>query len=134
MSGESKSMSATGTTITTGAVGAMLSVTVPALITGPDDAWRTVAYAAVPIISAIITYLMNWVICRHGFESPADASKRAKCLRDLKTIDEQLQSPNASPAMKKILLKERDKTVTLLISIGKESIASPPTVSTDEGE
>ncbi|HGM4726458.1 TPA: hypothetical protein ACKPZ3_003125 [Serratia marcescens] len=133
MSSDKKSMTPTGTTITTGAIGAILSVAVPAIFKDPDNPWRSVVYAVVPIASIILTHTINWVICRHGFESPEDASKRAKCLRDLKTIGKQLKSKPMTPALEEMLIAEKEKTVSLLISIGKKSIdAPPPTILVDK--
>ncbi|HFI5306430.1 TPA: hypothetical protein ACGQUH_000866 [Serratia liquefaciens] len=132
MTNDKKSMTSTGTTITTGAIGAILSVMVPAIFKDPNNAWRVVVYAAVPIVSIILTHGINWVICRHGLESPEDASKRAKCLRDLKTIETQLNSKPMTKGIRDMLLLEKEATIKLLISIGKESINSPPLISTEE--
>lgn len=122
MADESKALSAKTSTLSTGGCGAILSVLVSAVFTDPNDPWRQLAYAAVPFIAAIITYFMSWVVSRHGLESPEDASKRAKCYRDLKTIDKQLKFRDYSPEFRNKLIADRERTVSMLVNIGKESV------------
>lgn len=126
MSTESKSLTSTGATITTGGIGAILSVVVGAAFPDPNNLWRNVAYASVPIVAASLTYFMNWVISRHGLESPEDAGKRSKCMRDLKEIDKQLKFLDYSDEFKKSLIKEKERTVQILVNIGKDSKSFAP--------
>ncbi|EPY4496970.1 TPA: hypothetical protein ACTW3A_001586 [Klebsiella quasipneumoniae subsp. quasipneumoniae] len=130
MAEQTKSLSAKSSAVTTGGVGALLSVVVGALIPDPNDPWRSVAYAGVPIAAAAITYFMSWVISRHGLESPEDAMKRSKCLRDLKTIDKQLKFNEYSEDFRAQLIKDRERTVSILVNIGKDSV--PRSVNTPE--
>ncbi len=90
MNSQTKGLSTGKATLSTGGWGAILSVLVSAILTDPNSVWRTVAYALVPGVAATLTYVMNWFISRHGFESPEDAAKRAKCKRDLAEIEKQL--------------------------------------------
>ncbi|MFW5407249.1 hypothetical protein B7L51_001285 [Pectobacterium brasiliense] len=118
----------------TGGLGALLTTLVPPLLPDADDPWRPALYALAPILSAIITYFMNWVINRHGLETPAEASLRNRSERDLKNIDKQLVSPHISPEFRVELLKDREKTVRQLVNIGKTvqvADASSPTNTVD---
>lgn len=126
MSSSSKTLSTGKTALSTGGWGAILSVAVPALFPDPNSVWHTVAYACVPGLAAFLTYLMNWAISRHGLESPEDAAKRAKCKRDLKEIEAQLQSPDLTPALKQKLLLAKEKTVEILVCIGSSNLLEMP--------
>lgn len=117
---EQKPISVKKSTMSTGGCGALLSLLVGALFTDPNSHWRTLAYALVPGLAALLTYLMNWAIARHGLESPEDAAKRALYKRDLKEIEKQLSSENMTPGMKKKLLTSKDRTIGLLVSIGSD--------------
>ncbi|QWU34877.1 hypothetical protein KQJ82_18995 [Serratia ureilytica] len=103
----------------TGGLGAVLTTLVPAILPDANDPWRPTLYALAPIISAIITYLLNWVINRHGLETPAEASARNRYQRDLKSIDKQLKSEHISESFRSELMKDREITVRQLVNIGK---------------
>lgn len=102
-----------------GGLGAVLTTLVPAILPDANDPWRPTLYALAPILSAIITYLLNWVINRHGLETPAEASARNRYQRDLRSIDKQLKSENISESFRAELLKDREITVRQLVNIGK---------------
>ncbi|HGB5075890.1 TPA: hypothetical protein ACIVMB_004935 [Salmonella enterica subsp. enterica serovar Eastbourne] len=122
MSSQSKGLSTGKATLSTGGWGAILSVLVGAVLTDPNSVWRTVAYALVPGVAAVLTYVMNWFISRHGFESPEDAAKRAKCKRDLAEIEKQLSSEHLTPEIEARLMQAKAKTIEILVSIGSDSI------------
>ncbi|BEA08599.1 MULTISPECIES: hypothetical protein [Enterobacteriaceae] len=122
MNSQTKGLSTGKATLSTGGWGAILSVLVSAILTDPNSVWRTVAYALVPGVAATLTYVMNWFISRHGFESPEDAAKRAKCKRDLAEIEKQLRSDHLSPEIKSTLMQAKARTIEILVSIGRESI------------
>lgn len=122
MSSQAKGLSTGKATLTTGGWGAILSVLVGAILPDPNSVWRTVAYALVPGIAALLTYVMNWFISRHGFESPEDAAKRAKCKRDLAEIEKLLRSKPLSPEIEAKLMQAKARTIEILVSIGCESI------------
>lgn len=122
MSSQSKGLSTGKATLSTGGWGAILSVLVGALFTDPNSVWKTVAYALVPGVAAVLTYIMNWFISRHGLESPEDAAKRAKCKRDLTEIEKQLSSGYLTPEIETSLLQAKAKTIAILVSIGSDSI------------
>lgn len=122
MSSPSKSLSTGKSALSTGGWGAILSVIVPAIFPDSESVWRTVAYACVPGLAAILTYIMNWAISRHGLESPEDAAKRAKCKRDLKEIEAQLSSTNITPALEQKLLAAKERTVEILVGIGSSNL------------
>lgn len=113
--------------ITTGGLGAVLTTLVPALVPDQNSVWRPVFYALAPIVSAVFTYIMAWVVSRHGLESPAEAALRNRLLRDLKGIDGQLLSPHLTESLRAELISDREKTVRSLVNIGKTVIASPVT-------
>ncbi|MHA6305717.1 hypothetical protein ACX3SV_01190 [Hafnia paralvei] len=119
MSNEKKSLLNTNNGVTTGGLGAVLTTLVPAFIPDQSSTWRPVCYALAPIISAMVTYGMAWVISRHGLESPAEAALRNKLERSIKNIDKQLNNDNNSPEFKKELLRDREETVRALVNIGK---------------
>ena len=75
-----------------------------------------------PGVAAVLTYVMNWFISRHGFESPEDAAKRAKCKRDLAEIEKQLSSEHLTPEIEARLMQAKAKTIEILVSIGSDSI------------
>lgn len=115
-----KPISTTKSTLSTGGWGAILSLLVGAVFTDPKSHWSTVAYALVPFIAAVLTYIMNWAIARHGLESPEDAAKRAQCKRDLKEIERQLRSSHMTPSIKKTLMASKERTIGILVSIGSD--------------
>ncbi|MGP3593097.1 hypothetical protein [Vagococcus sp. WN89Y] len=123
MSTDSKPLSTGKAAIVTTGWGAILSVIAQAIFTDPNNPWRTVAFALVPGCSAVITYFMNWVISRHGLESPEDAAKRSKCKRDLKEIEKLLKG-KITPQIKATLLKRKERTIEILVSIGSNSIVT----------
>lgn len=130
MSEDKKSPIATHTGLTTGGLGALLTTIVPALIPDKDSLWRPVLYAAAPILSAGIAYLVAWFVSRHGFESPAEASLRNSLERDLKSIDTQLNNKHMTKQLKDKLLIDREKTVLQIVNIGKKiQVSSVSTVS-----
>lgn len=129
MSSASKTLSTGKSALSTGGWGAILSVVVPAIFPDSNSVWRTVAYACVPGLAAILTYVMNWAISRHGLESPEDAAKRAKCKRDLKEIEAQLSASNITPALEQKLLAAKERTVELLVSIGSNNLLEVPTIT-----
>ncbi|WMY72753.1 hypothetical protein RHD99_14870 [Buttiauxella selenatireducens] len=105
----------------TGGLGALLTTLVPAILPDANDPWRPALYALAPLLSAIITYFANWVINRHGLETPAEAALRNRYERDLKNIDKQLDGPadRISEDFRKELLKDREITIRQLVNIGK---------------
>lgn len=119
MSDEKKKSIAGHTEITTGGLGAVLTTLVPLIAPDTNSELRPVLYALAPLISAMITYFMVWVINRHGLESPAEAALRNRLQRDIKEIDEQLKNKHLTPSLEKQLLKERELTVIKLVNIGK---------------
>ncbi|MBO8132474.1 hypothetical protein [Dickeya fangzhongdai] len=122
MSAPSKHLSTGQATTSTGGFGAVLSVLVGSIFPESSSEWRSFAYAVVPGIAAVITYLMSWVISRHGLESPEDAGKRAKCKRDLKEIDNLLKSGGLTPEIEEKLKKSKERTIEILVSIGTGSV------------
>ncbi|EKK5198491.1 hypothetical protein SNN52_004144 [Cronobacter sakazakii] len=127
MNSQNKGLSTGKATLSTGGWGAILSVLVGAIFTDPKSVWTTVAYALVPGVAAILTYIMNWFISRHGLESPEDAAKRAKCKRDLAEIDNQLNSKHLTPEIEEKLMQSKARTIELLVSIGSDSILATTT-------
>lgn len=120
MSEENKSfISSSKNVATAGGLGALLTTLVPAILPDVNDPWRPVLYALAPILSSVITYLLNWVINRHGLETPAEASLRNRYMRDLKSIDKQLLSEHLSEDFRQELLQDREATVRQLVNIGK---------------
>lgn len=132
MSESKKSILTTNNGITTGGLGAVLTTLVPALLPEQNDPWRPFLYALAPLISAIFTYIMSWVVSRHGLESPAEAALRNRLNRDLKAIDKQLASSHLSDAFRNELLSDREKTVRGLVNIGKTVIVTPASPSTTD--
>lgn len=119
--------------LTTGGIGAVLSTVVPIIAKDPNSEWRPLLYALAPLVSALITYIMIWVINRHGLESPAEAALRNRLKRDLKNIDEQLKSPHLSEAFKQELISDREKTVRDMVNIGKTlHVTTQSPVSNDD--
>ncbi|AUY66533.1 hypothetical protein BKY56_018065 [Klebsiella pneumoniae] len=118
---DKKSTSQVSSTLSTGGIGIILSGLVTYFVPESKSGLAKLLYLFIPFVSAILTYLMAWVIARHGLESPEDAAKRANCLRDLATIDAELANSNNSDEFKKKLRKSREKTVEMMINIGKES-------------
>lgn len=121
MSDEKKSTSPVSSALSTGGIGIILSGLVSYYIPENKSDLAKLLYLFIPFVSAILTYLMCWVVARHGLESPEDAAKRAQCLRDLKTIDEQLAYPHNTKEFTQKLIAEREYTVGIMISIGKNS-------------
>lgn len=119
MSEEKKSFISGRNGAAAGGLGAVLTTLVPAILPDANDPWRPTLYALAPILSAFITYLLNWVINRHGLETPAEASARNRYQRDLKGIDQQLKSENISESFRSELLRDREITVRQLVNIGK---------------
>lgn len=121
MSEEKKSFLTAKNGAATGGLGALLTTVVPVILPEATDPWRPVLYAFAPILSAFITYLANYVISRHGLETPAEASLRNRYERDLKNIDRQLDAPTdrLTPEFRAELLKDREATVRQLVNIGK---------------
>lgn len=120
MSNNKRMSSTTNGIMTTGGLGALFTVAVQAIFPEQSD-WKNVSLAAIPMISAIITYFSAWFINRHGLESPADAATRARLLRDLKTVDKQLKVKGISTEFKYYLKLQRENTVKQLINIGKST-------------
>lgn len=119
MSEEKKSFLTAKNGAATGGLGALLTTLVPAILPEANDPWRPVLYAFAPILSAILTYFLNWVINRHGLETPAEASLRNRYERDLRNIDKQLKSEHLSREFQSDLLRDREMTVRQLVNIGK---------------
>ncbi|PBI78948.1 hypothetical protein A9993_04070 [Rahnella victoriana] len=126
MSEDSKSLLKPSNGIATGGLGAVLTLFVPAILPDPENVWRPALYALAPLISAAITYPITWLISRHGFESPAEATLRNKYSRDLKSINKQLKDPLITENLRLALLEEREKTVLQLVNIGKTVKVSTP--------
>lgn len=124
MADEKKPTSQVSTTLSTGGIGIILSGLVTYFVPETNSGLAKLLYLFIPFVSAILTYLMCWVIARHGLESPEDAAKRANCLRDLATIDAQLADDNNSIEFKEKLRKSRELTVEIMINIGKESTST----------
>lgn len=132
MSSEKKPFGTIKNGMTTGGLGAFLSLFIPALVPDAESPWRTICYAAVPGISAAITYFMVWVTSRYGLETPAEASLRARCNRDLKNIDKQLASPHLSDSFKVTLISDREKIVRKLVNIGSLLLVKDATAQPEE--
>ncbi|MCS5828245.1 hypothetical protein LNO09_09495 [Klebsiella variicola] len=121
MANDKKTTSQVSSTLSTGGIGIILSGLVTYFVPETKSGLAKLLYLFIPFVSAILTYLMAWVIARHGLESPEDAAKRANFLRDLATIDAELANDNNSEEFKEKLRKSREKTVEMMINIGKES-------------
>lgn len=134
MSTDSKPLSTGKAAVATSGVGAILSLVAGAIFTDPNNQWRTVVFALVPGTAIAITYFMNWLISRHGLETPEDAAKRSKCNRDLKEIEKHLKG-NISAELEKKLIAKKERTIEILVSIGSDSIlATPPVVKENAGQ
>ncbi|ENO7474962.1 TPA: hypothetical protein F6W26_22945 [Citrobacter amalonaticus] len=125
MSDDKKSTSPVTSTLSTGGFGIILSGLVAFCVPDANSGLAKLLYLFIPLISAGLTYILCWVIARHGLESPEDAAKRKQCLRDLKTIDEQLASKHTTDEFRQKLLRSREATVEIMINIGKNSTANP---------
>jgi len=133
MSDDKKSILTTNSGLTTGGLGAVLTTLVPLLAPDTNSEWRPFLYALAPLVSASLTYLMVYVINRHGLESPAEAALRNRLQRDLKEIEEQLKSPLLSEEFKVELIRDRECTVRQIVNIGKTvQVASTSTHSENE--
>lgn len=119
MSDDKKSILSTNSGLTTGGIGAVLTTLVPLISPDSNSEWRPFLYALAPIVSAGLTYIMLYVINRHGLESPAEAAIRNRLERDLKGIDEQLKSQHLSEQFRAELIEDREKTVRKIVNIGK---------------
>ncbi|EHE9376048.1 TPA: hypothetical protein P7V13_002206 [Salmonella enterica] len=119
MSDDKKSILSTNSGLTTGGIGAVLTTLVPLIAPDSNSEWRPFLYALAPIVSAGLTYIMLYVINRHGLESPAEAAIRNRLERDLKGIDEQLKSQHLSEQFRAELIEDREKTVRKIVNIGK---------------
>ncbi|HAT7684875.1 hypothetical protein KZ804_05575 [Enterobacter cloacae] len=134
MSTESKPLSTGKAAVATTGWGAILSLVAGAIFTDPNNPWRTVVFALIPGLAAVITYFMNWFISRHGLESPEDAAKRSKCKRDLAEIEKHLKG-NISTTLREKLLARKERTIEILVSIGSDNIISPlPEVKESAGQ
>ncbi|EBW6088144.1 hypothetical protein A4L73_25735 [Salmonella enterica subsp. enterica serovar Enteritidis] len=120
--------------LTTGGIGAVLTTLVPLIAPDPNDQLRPFLYASAPLISAFITYLMVWVINRHGLESPAEASFRNSLQRDLKGIEKQLKSPHLTDDFRNELIRDKENTIRKLVNIGKTISVSPVDSSPEDDE
>ncbi|USM07714.2 hypothetical protein [Enterobacter sp. Crenshaw] len=132
MSEDKKSSGPVTSTLSTGGIGIILSGLVAYFVPDTKSDTAKLLYLFIPLLSAVLTYLMCWVIARHGLESPEDAAKRKQYLRDLATIDSQLASVHTTPEFREKLLRAREMTVELMISIGKNSTANIPTLPAQE--
>ncbi|MER1978330.1 hypothetical protein [Pseudocitrobacter faecalis] len=119
MSDDKKSIISNNSGLTTGGLGAVLTTLVPLIAPDINSEWRPFLYALAPLVSATLTYLMVYIINRHGLESPAEAALRNRLERDLKGIDEQLKSPHLSDGFRAELIADRESTVRKLVNIGK---------------
>lgn len=132
MSEEKKNLLSSHPGVATGGLGAVLSTIVPAIIEDQNSLWRPVLYAVAPLLSAIITYFMAWLVSRHGLETPAEAALRNSLNRDLKNIDEQLKSSHLTKKFRNELLADRETTVRQLVNIGKTIQVLPANESSSE--
>lgn len=133
MSEDKKNLLSESKGLTTGGIGAVLTTIVPLIIADPTSTWRPVLYALAPLVSAFLTYIMIWVINRHGLESPAEASLRNRLTRDLDFINEQLSSTDLSEDFRKELIRDKEKTIRSIGNIGKSiSVTSAPVTSDDD--
>ena len=129
---EKKGTSPVTSTLSTGGLGAIFSgiVTIFWSVSHPD--LSKALYLVIPIFSAGLTYIMNWVIARHGLESPEDAAKRAKCQRDIDVINKHLENDSYSSEFKAQLVREKEKTVLIMISIGKDASSNQRPLQTEQ--
>lgn len=125
MSEDKKSSGPVTSTLSTGGIGIILSGLVAYFVPDTKSDIAKLLYLFIPLVSAFLTYVMCWVIARHGLESPEDAAKRKQYLRDLATIDSQLASVHTSAEFREKLLRAREMTVELMINIGKNSTSTP---------
>jgi len=133
MSDDKKNLLSESKGLTTGGVGAVLTTIVPLIAPDSDSAWRPLLYALAPLVSAFLTYIMIWVINRHGLESPAEAALRNSLNRDLNFINEQLKSSHLTEEFRKELINDREKTIRDLANIGKSlSVTSTSTTSEED--
>jgi hypothetical protein len=133
VSEEKKNLISSHPGLTTGGLGAVITTLVPALVPDQNSLWRPVLYAAAPLVSAAITYFMAWFVSRHGLETPAEAALRNSLKRDLKSIDEQLKSPNLTESLREELMTDRALTVRQLVNIGKSVKVVPATEEQSKG-
>lgn len=132
MSDDKKNILSENKGLTTGGIGAVLTTIVPIIAKDPNSEWRPLLYALAPLVSAFMTYIMIWVINRHGLESPAEAALRNRLKRDLNNIDKQLKSPHLSETFKQELITDREKTVRDMVNIGKTlRVTTTPPASTE---
>ncbi|EPN9382566.1 hypothetical protein ACVS9Z_000791 [Cronobacter dublinensis] len=129
MSEDKKSSGPVTSALSTGGIGIILSGLVAYFVPDTNSDIAKLLYLFIPFLSALITYFMCWVIARHGLESPADAAKRKQYLRDLATIDSQLASVYTTEEFREKLLRAREMTVEMMINIGKNSTAIPPSLT-----
>lgn len=133
MSEEKKNILSENKGLTTGGLGAVLTTLVPLFAPEPTSEWRPLLYALAPLVSAFLTYVMVWVINRHGLESPAEAALRNRLNRDLKSIEKQLDSPHLTEKFRKELIRDHESTVRELVNIGKRtSVSSVPKNTPEE--
>lgn len=132
MSGDKKSILSSNSGLTTGGIGAVLTTLVPLLAPDSNSEWRPFLYALAPLVSAMLTYIMLYVINRHGLESPAEAALRNRLERDLKGIDEQLESPHLSEKFRAELIADREETVRKIVNIGKNVEVLPIEATKEE--
>ncbi|QSW37057.1 hypothetical protein KQ929_12145 [Leclercia pneumoniae] len=132
MSDDKKNLLSESKGLTTGGIGAVLTTIVPLIAPDPTSGWRPLLYALAPLVSAFLTYIMIWVINRHGLESPAEASLRNRLNRDLNLIDEQLKSSHLTDEFRNELIKDREKTIRSLVNIGKTLSVTAATTSSEE--
>jgi len=125
MSEDKKSSGPVTSTLSTGGIGIILSGLVAYFVPDTNSDTAKLLYLFIPLLSAFLTYVMCWMIARHGLESPEDAAKRKQYLRDLATIDSQLASVHTSAEFREKLLRSREMTVELMINIGKNSTSTP---------
>lgn len=125
MSNDSKPLSTGKAAVATTGWGAILSLVAGAIFTDPQNPWRTVVFALVPGLAAVITYFMNWFISRHGLESPEDAAKRSKCKRDIAEIEKYLRG-DVSAELREKLEAKKERTIEILVSIGSDNIITAP--------
>lgn len=81
-----------------GAIGGLMILGVP--LVSKDPELVTLLNAGVPILSAVISYFLTYLVNRFGFESPQDAALRKKIKTSIKVAKRQIKCSESTEEMK----------------------------------